>query len=72
MTPHLTRGTIVSFDSATYTALVMLDGSVAEVTMPVLETVPANYLAADDEVAVMEKRHGFSLPLSSAATGRRP
>lgn len=53
MIPHLTRATLVSFDPSTYTALVMLDGSVAEVAMPVGEWVPAQLLAADDEVAVL-------------------
>ena len=53
MTNALTRGTIVSFDSSGWTALVMLDGSLAEVEMPVLETVPSAQLAADDQVAVL-------------------
>src|SRR5690554_1731231 len=53
MSPTIVRGTIVSFDTTSYTATVMLDGSLAEVTMPVGEWVPASFLAADDSVAVL-------------------
>ncbi len=54
MTPTLRRGTLVSFNSATWKALVMLDGSLAEVEMAVGEWVPGSLLAADDQVAVLE------------------
>ncbi len=53
MSRVVVAGTIVAFDSATYLALVMLHGSVAEVEMPVGEWVAAGSLAADDEVAVL-------------------
>ena len=47
------RGTLVSFDAATYKALVMLAGSLGEVELQVGEWVPKSFLAADDEVAVL-------------------
>ncbi len=53
MSATIRRGTLVSFDSATWTALVMLDGSLSEVAMAVGEWVPAALLAADDQVAVL-------------------
>jgi hypothetical protein len=53
MLSALTRGTIVSFNASNWTALVLLDGSLAEVEMPVLESVPSSQLAADDQVAVL-------------------
>ena len=53
MSATIRRGTLVSFDSATWTALVMLDGSLSEVSMAVGEWVPAALLAADDQVAVL-------------------
>jgi len=53
MTASLRRGIIYSFDPATWTAVVQLDGSVGEVVMPVGEWVPAGMLALDDAVAVL-------------------
>lgn len=53
MSASIARGTLVAFDAATWTALVLLEGSLAEVALPVLETVPAQLLAAEDEVAVL-------------------
>lgn len=50
---RVVRGTLVSFTASNWTALVMLEGSLAEVSMPVLESCPAQLLAADDEVAVL-------------------
>jgi hypothetical protein len=50
---QILRGTILSFDSATWTAAVLLDGSDAETVMPVGEWVPAAMLDAADEVAVL-------------------
>lgn len=47
------RGTIVSFSAGAWTALVLVDGSLAEVSLPVLETVQSQMLAADDIVAVL-------------------
>jgi hypothetical protein len=53
MNATIRRGTLVSFDSSTWQALVMLDGSLSEVEMAVGEWVPAALLAADDQVAVL-------------------
>lgn len=53
MSAAIVRGTLVSFDSSTYLALVMLYGSLAEIEMPVGEWVPKTFLAADDDVAVL-------------------
>ena len=56
MTPpaaSIRRGLIYSFDAATWTAVVQLDGSVGEVVMPVGEWVPSGMLALDDGVAVL-------------------
>jgi hypothetical protein len=50
---QILRGTILSFDSATWTAAVLLDGSDAETVMPVGEWVPAGMLDAADEAAVL-------------------
>jgi len=50
---QILRGTILSFDSATWTAAVLLDGSDAETVMPVGEWVPAAMLDAADEAAVL-------------------
>jgi hypothetical protein len=47
------RGTIVSFTASAWTALVLIDGSLAEVSMPVLESTAGQLLAADDIVAVL-------------------
>jgi hypothetical protein len=47
------RAQLISFDSAAWTAVVLLDGSVAEVVMPVGQWVPSGLLAADDVVAVL-------------------
>jgi hypothetical protein len=47
------RAQLISFDPAGWTAVVLLDGSVAEVVMPVGQWVPEGMLAADDSVAVL-------------------
>ena len=51
--PSILRAQLISFDNATWTAVVLLDGSVAEVVMPVGQWVPDGLLAPDDLVAVL-------------------
>ncbi len=51
--PAILRAQVISFDSSAWTAVVLLDGSVSEVVMPVGEWVPEGMLAADDSVAVL-------------------
>jgi hypothetical protein len=50
---QILRGTLLTFDAATWTAAVLLSGSDAETVMPVGEWVPAGLLDAADEVAVL-------------------
>lgn len=74
MSSIVVRGTLVSFDAATYTALVMLDGSLAEISVPVGEWVPKSQLAADDQVAVLlfqeqNYENGVILGAFGAASG---
>ena len=47
------RAQLISFDNSDWTAVVLLDGSVSEVVMPVGQWVPDGMLAADDAVAVL-------------------
>ena len=47
------RATLLTFNSATWTAAVLLEGSDAETVMPVAEWLPAGLLDAGDELAVV-------------------
>ena len=51
--PTILRAQLISFDPSDWTAVVLLDGSVSEVVMPVGQWVPDGMLAADDAVAVL-------------------
>jgi hypothetical protein len=47
------RGTVLSFNPATWTALVLLQGSDVESQMPVGQWIPASQMAVNAEVAVL-------------------
>lgn len=49
----LRRGRLVSFDAATWTAIVRLDGAGSAATMPCGEWVSADSMVLDDKVAVI-------------------
>ena len=49
----LRRGRLLSFRTRDWTAVVRLDGSLAAVRIPMLESAAANDLAAGDKVAVL-------------------
>jgi hypothetical protein len=51
--PEVRRGKIYSFDAATYTAEVFVDGSPTAVTLPVAKNLAAILLAAATKVAVL-------------------
>ncbi|MCC6190786.1 MAG: hypothetical protein IT318_17310 [Anaerolineales bacterium] len=53
MSARLLRGQVYSFDSTTWSAKVLLEGSQGEVVVPVGEWIPAGMLAALDQVAVL-------------------
>ena len=53
MSFEVRRGTVLSFDTATWTALVLLDGADLEAQMPVGQWIPSAMMAADADVAVL-------------------
>jgi len=53
MTNEVRRGTLLSFDSSAWTALVLLDGADTEAQLPVAQWIPSAMLTADSELAVL-------------------
>ncbi len=50
---RIRRGVIISFDSATWTAVVQLDGSLGAVTLPAAHTISSDLLIANALVVVI-------------------